>query len=129
MKKNKTSTKKPTASLFSIKEQAAIDAMNSVYSYEQVSFFLDSIYKVLIHADLANLSKEDVTKFYFFTCIILTMLNSSQLTDIILEQSKGLISGTTPSIKKGTGNDVEDRVSHDQHIKWIVSFVDGYESQ
>ena len=127
MKKNKTSTKKPTASLFSIKEQAAIDAMNSVYSYKEVSYFLDSIHKVLIHVDLTNLSKEEVTKFYFFTCIILTMLNSSQLTDIISKQSKGLISGKIPSTKERTGKDVHDRESYDQHLKWIVSFVEGYE--
>ncbi|SEA58226.1 hypothetical protein [Pedobacter hartonius] len=50
-----------TTTPYSLKEQAAIDAINSKYTYEEVTFFLEVIHDILTDHRLCPLLRVSIT--------------------------------------------------------------------
>jgi hypothetical protein len=128
MKKIEISKGNRPASIFSIREHAAIDAMNSQYNYYEVSFFLDSLHQALTAAKTDELCDRDKADFYFFTRLMLTVISSSQLTDILRQEfGDNYNVSIDQSNKKMIVKESLSGKNLEKHLDWISSFVERFE--
>jgi len=65
---------------YSLKEQVAIDVINSKYTYEQVKYFIDIMHTILTEHDLCPLSTTyQLNEIIAFTHVMLKLIDSPRL--------------------------------------------------
>jgi hypothetical protein len=109
-----------------LKEQAAIDAINSRYSYKQVSFFLGTMHHILTGYDLCpSLSNKRLKEIIAFTHVMLTLIDSPALT-IEVRRLREFDFLDADSISDDCDNAFEHLLAAPrifEHLEWISEII------